>query len=47
MMSGIEAAGLALGAVPVILEVIKAYRDTYDNIQVFKQATKELQIVDA
>jgi hypothetical protein len=46
-MSGIEVAGLALGAVPVILEAIKGYRDTYEHIQNFKHATRQLQIVDA
>ncbi|KAH7092466.1 hypothetical protein FB567DRAFT_588743 [Paraphoma chrysanthemicola] len=46
-MSGIEIAGLALGAIPVILEAIQGYRNTYDRIQEFKQATKQLQILDA
>jgi hypothetical protein len=46
-MSGIEVAGLALGAIPVILEAIRGYRDTYDRIQDFRQALKQLVIVDA
>jgi hypothetical protein len=46
-MSGIEVAGLALGAIPVILEAIKGYRDTYDRIQDFRQALKQLVVVDA
>ncbi|KAH7066347.1 hypothetical protein BKA63DRAFT_557856 [Paraphoma chrysanthemicola] len=46
-MSGIEIAGLVLGAVPVMLEAIKGYRNTYDRIQEFKQATKQLQFLDA
>jgi hypothetical protein len=46
-MSGIEVAGLALGAIPVLLEAIKTYRDAQDKIQTFKQSTKQLQIVDA
>ena len=46
-MSGIEIAGLALGAIPVLLEAIKSYRDTYDHIQDFKHATPRLQIIDA
>jgi hypothetical protein len=46
-MSGIEVAGLALGAIPVLIEAIKAYRDAQDKIQTFKQSTKQLQIVDA
>jgi hypothetical protein len=46
-MSGIEVAGLALGAVPVLLEAIKSYRDTYEHIRNFKHATRQLQIVDA
>lgn len=46
-MSGIEVAGLALGAVPVILETIKGYRTAYEHIQSLKQATRQLQIIDA
>jgi hypothetical protein len=46
-MSGIEVAGLALGAIPVILEAIKGYRETYEHIQNFKHATRQLQVVDA
>jgi hypothetical protein len=42
-----EVAGLALGAVPVILEAIKGYKETYEHIQNFKHATRQLQIVDA
>jgi hypothetical protein len=34
-------------AIPVILEAIKGYRETYEHIQNFKHATKQLQIVDA
>ncbi|CAO2648716.1 Nn.00g096650.m01.CDS01 [Neocucurbitaria sp. VM-36] len=46
-MSGIEIAGLALGAIPVILEAIKGYRDAYEQIQTFKHATKQLHLIDA
>jgi hypothetical protein len=46
-MSGIEIAGLALGAIPVILEAIRGYRKTYDHIQDFKHATAKLQVIDA
>ncbi|KAF2122843.1 hypothetical protein BDV96DRAFT_593328 [Lophiotrema nucula] len=46
-MSGIEIAGLALGAIPVLLETIKSYQDVYDKIQTFKKATKQFQIIDA
>jgi hypothetical protein len=46
-MPVIEIAGLALGAIPVLLEAIKAYRSTYNHMQDFKHATKQLQIVDA
>jgi hypothetical protein len=42
-----EVAGLALGAIPVILEAIKGYRETYEHIQNFKHATRQLQVVDA
>jgi hypothetical protein len=41
-MSGIE-----VGAIPVLLEAIKGYRDTYDHIQDFKHATPRFQIIDA
>ena len=46
-MSGIEIAGLALGAIPVLLEAINSYQDVYDKIQTFKKATKQLHIIDA
>jgi hypothetical protein len=46
-MSGIEVAGLALGTIPVILEAIKGYRETYEHIQNFKHAARQLQVVDA
>ncbi|KAH8716761.1 hypothetical protein GQ44DRAFT_810836 [Phaeosphaeriaceae sp. PMI808] len=46
-MAGIEAAGLALGAIQVILEAIRGYRRTYDHIQNFKHAEKQLSIIDA
>ncbi|KAF2874549.1 hypothetical protein BDV95DRAFT_566414 [Massariosphaeria phaeospora] len=45
-MSGIEVAGLALGAIPVLIEAIKAYQDAHDKIQIFKHATSQLRIVD-
>lgn len=46
-MSGIEIAGLALGAIPVILEAIKGYQSVHTHIQDFKQAHKHLKIVNA
>ncbi|KAF1956494.1 hypothetical protein CC80DRAFT_547994 [Byssothecium circinans] len=46
-MAGVEIAGLALGALPVILEAIKGYREAYNHVQTYKHATKQLQIIDA
>lgn len=46
-MSGVEVAGLVLGAFPVLLEAIKSYREAHDKIQTFKHSIKQLQIVDA
>lgn len=46
-MSGVEVAGLVLGAFPVFLEAIKAYRDAHDKIQTFKSSIRQLQLVDA
>lgn len=46
-MSGVEVVGLALGAFPVILEAIKAYKEAHEKVQIFKQAAKQLHIVDA
>jgi len=46
-MSGIEIAGLALGAIPVILEAIKGYRNTYEHIRDFKNAAKQMHVIDA
>lgn len=46
-MSGIEVAGLAIGAIPVILEAIKLYGETQGHIHDFKHASKHIRLVDA
>ena len=37
-----EVAGLAIGAVPLIVEVVKAYRSTYEKILVFRRRAHEV-----
>ncbi|PVH96307.1 hypothetical protein DM02DRAFT_687942 [Periconia macrospinosa] len=41
-MSGVEIAGLAIGIVPIVIEIIKAYRSTRDHLQTF---THHVQVV--
>ena len=44
-MSGVEAAGLVFGILPVIFETLKAYRSAHEKIQIFKQCSKELTCI--
>jgi hypothetical protein len=46
-MAGVDAAGLVLGAIPILVGTIKAYREAHDKFQTFKQSTKQLHMVDA
>jgi hypothetical protein len=46
-MSGIEIAGLALGAVPLILAAIKGYGEVCEKIQTFKHTESQLRLLDA
>ena len=42
-MSGIEVAGLAIGALPLIAAVVTSYHITYDKIHTFRHAGRELK----
>jgi hypothetical protein len=44
-MSGLEIAGLTLATIPILIEAIKAYRNTYDRIQTFRHAEKRLGVI--
>jgi hypothetical protein len=39
-MSGIEVAGLVFGVIPIIVEVLKAYRATRDRLNAFRKHTQ-------
>lgn len=39
-MSGIEAAGLAIGLVPIVIEILKSYRATRDRLKTFARYTQ-------
>ena len=42
-MSGVEAAGLFLGVLPVVIEAVKAYHTTCEKIQIFRHYSREVE----
>jgi hypothetical protein len=46
-MSGIEVAGLAVGVVPILVEVVKSYSTVREKVRTFRHCTQEVKEISA